>query len=72
MAKKRIFQLGLEPQYIAHVTQLWMDGQFDTDIRIRKARTEGLVVIELTDVALTDRLTKTIRIPHINIKDVNA
>lgn len=72
MAKKRIFQLGLEPQYIAHVTRLWMDGQFDTDIRIRKAKTEGLVVIELTDVALTDQLSKTLRIPHINVKEVNA
>lgn len=42
---KVIYQLGMEPQYAAHVILLWEEGKYPCDIRVRRAKTEGLIVI---------------------------
>lgn len=47
MAVKKVYQLGMEYQYAAHVLLLWEEGEYPCDLRVRRARTKGLIVIEL-------------------------
>ena len=51
MNKKKVYQLGMEPQYAAHVILLWNEGEFPCDIRIRRAKTAGLIVVEVEELA---------------------
>lgn len=44
---KKIYQLGMEPQYAAHVLLLWNEGEYPCDICVRRAKTVGLIIIEL-------------------------
>ena len=67
--KKKIYQLGLEAHLGAQVMMAWMEGKFDCDLRIRKARTPGLIVVELTDGNLVETIKK-ITDCRITIKEV--
>jgi len=56
MAVKKVYQLGMEYQYAAHVLLLWEEGEFPCDIRVRRARTEGLIVIELEELEQAEKI----------------
>lgn len=58
MGVKRIYQLGMEAQYAAHTLFLWNEGEYPCDIRIRRARTEGLIVVELEELELADKIQR--------------
>ena len=56
MNKKKIYQLGMEPQYAAHVILLWNEGEYPCDIRIRRAKTAGLIVVEVEELELANKI----------------
>lgn len=58
---RRIYQLGMETQYAAHVLMLWNEGEYPCDIRLRRAKTPGLVVVELEDLDLANKIVNAIR-----------
>lgn len=67
MNKKRIYQLGMEPQYAAHVLLLWNEGEYPGDIRVRRAKTAGLIVVEVEELA--DKIVNATRC-KVAIKEV--
>lgn len=69
MNKIRIYQLGMEPQYAAHVLLLWNEGEYPCDIRVRRAKTEGLIVIELDNLELANKIVNATRC-EVAIKEV--
>ena len=69
MNKIRIYQLGMEPQYAAHVLLLWNEGEYPCDIRVRRAKTEGLIVIELENLELANKIVNATRC-EVAIKEV--
>lgn len=56
MSKKKVYQLGMEPQYAAHVLLLWNEGEYPGDIRVRRAKTAGLIVIEIENLELANKI----------------
>ena len=56
MSKKKVYQLGMEPQYAAHVLLLWNEGKYPCDIRVRRAKTAGLIVIEIENLELANKI----------------
>lgn len=56
MAVKKVYQFGMEYQYAAHVLLLWEEGEYPCDLRVRRARTEGLIVIELEELELAAKI----------------
>lgn len=70
MGKKRIYQLGMETQYAAHVLMLWNEGEYPCDIRLRRAKTPGLVVIEIDDLELANKIVNATRC-KVAIKELN-
>jgi len=56
MSKITVYQLGMEPQYAAHVLLLWNEGEYPCDIRVRRARTVGLIVIEIDNLELANKI----------------
>lgn len=61
MSKKQVYQLGMEQQYAAHVLLLWNEGRYPCDIRVRRAKTDNLVVIEVDDLDLANEVANAIR-----------
>ena len=68
---KKLFQLGMEPQYAAHVLLLWNEGEYPCDIRVRRARTEGLIVIEIENLELANKIVNVTRC-QVAVKEVKA
>lgn len=68
---KKLFQLGMEPQYAAHVLLLWNEGEYPCDIRVRRARTEGLIVIEIDNLELVNKIVNATRC-QVAVKEVKA
>lgn len=68
---KVIYQLGMEPQYAAHVILLWDEGKYPCDIRVRRAKTEGLIVIEIEDMYLADKIVSVTRC-QVAVKEVKV
>ena len=68
---KKLFQLGMEPQYAAHVLLLWNEGEYLCDIRIRRAKTEGLIVIEIDNLELANEIVNATRC-QVAVKEVKA
>ena len=56
MAVKKVYQLGMEYQYAAHGRLLWEEGEYPCDLRVRRARTKGLIVIELEELELAAKI----------------
>lgn len=50
----KVYQLGLEASLAGQVMLAWTNGDYDCDLRIRKAKTPGLIVVELTDGRLVE------------------
>lgn len=61
MSKKQVYQLGMERQYAAHVLLLWNKGRYPCDIRVRRAKTDNMVVIEVDDLDLANEVANAIR-----------
>lgn len=72
MKKKRIFQLGMEPQYTAHVMMEWNEGEYPCDIRIRRAKAKGLVVVEIEDMELANKVANATGCHLVSVKEVDA
>lgn len=53
--------MGMEQQYAAHVLLLWNEGRYPCDIRVRRAKTDNLVVIEVDDLDLANEIANAIR-----------
>lgn len=53
---KKVYLLGMEPQYAAHVLLMWNEGEYPCDIRVRRAKTAGLIVVELDDLGLANKI----------------
>ncbi len=68
---KKLFQLGMEPQYAAHVLLLWNEGEYPCDIRIRRAKTEGLIVIEIDNLELANKIVNATRC-QVAVKEAKA
>ncbi len=69
MNKIKIYQLGMEPQYAAHVLLLWNEGEYPCDIRVRRAKTPGLIIIEIEDLDLANKIVDATRC-KVAIKEV--
>lgn len=69
MNKTTIYQLGMEPQYAAHVLLLWNEGEYPCDIRGRRAKTAGLIVIEIDNLELANKIVDATRC-RVAIKEV--
>lgn len=69
MNKTKVYQLGMEPQYAAHVLLLWNEGEYPCDIRVRRAMTPGLIVIEVDDLDLANKIVNATRC-KVAIKEV--
>jgi len=57
----RIYQLGMEARYAAYAMQQWIEEDMPCDITVRKAKTEGLIVVEVTDKSLADKILLAMR-----------
>lgn len=57
----KVYQLGMETQYAAHVLLLWDEGEYPCDLRVRRAKTPGLTVIELDNLELANKIVTAIR-----------
>lgn len=58
---KKIYQLGMEPQYAAHVLLMWNEGEYPCDICVRRAKTVGLIIIELDNLELANKIVTATR-----------
>ena len=67
MNKKKVYQLGMEPQYAAHVILLWNEGEYPCDIR--RAKTAGLIVVEVEELELANKIVNATRC-KVAIKEV--
>lgn len=70
-AVKRIYQLGMEYRYAAHVLLLWEEGEYPCDLRVRRARTEGLIVIEVENPELAAKIREATKC-KVAVKEVAA
>lgn len=68
---KKLFQLGMEHQYAAHVLMLWNEGEYPCDVRVRRAKTEGLIVIEIDNLELANKIVNATRC-KVAVKEVKA
>lgn len=60
MPQSKIYQLGMECRYAAFVMQQWIEEDMPCDITVKKAKTEGLIIVELTNAELANNiLTRT-------------
>lgn len=56
-----LYQIGMEVRYCAFLIQEWAERDLSCDIRIRKAKARGLVVIEVTDKSLAEYICNQVR-----------
>lgn len=68
---KKVYQLGMEAQYAAHVLLLWGEGEYPCDIRVRRAKTPGLIIIELENLELANKIVTATRY-RVAVKEVQA
>jgi hypothetical protein len=68
---KKVYQLGMEAQYAAHVLLLWGEGEYPCDIRVRRAKTPGLIIIELENLELANKIVTATRC-KVAVKEVQA
>lgn len=59
----------MEPQYAAHVLLLWYEGEYLCDIRVRRGKTPGLIVIEVEELNLANKIVNDTRC-KVAIKEV--
>ena len=64
----KLYQLGMEERYAAEVCFLWINNDKPCDLRMRAALTEGLIVVELTDTELANKILDKTKC-QVKIKD---
>lgn len=69
MNKRVIYQLGMEMRYAAHALILWNEGEYRCDVRIRRAKTEGLIIVEVESLKLANKIVGAIRC-KVAVKEV--
>ena len=69
MNQTTIYQLGMKPQYAAHVLLFWNEGEYPCDIRVRRAKTAGLIVIEIANLELANKIVNATHC-QVAIKEV--
>lgn len=69
--ENKLFQLLLSKDEAAEVARDWADRNIESDLRLRKAKTRGHIVIETKDVMFA----RNIQVWHpsckVNIKNIN-
>lgn len=69
--ENKLFQLLLPKDEAAEVARDWADRNIESDLRLRKAKTRGHIVIETKDVMFA----RNIQVWHpsckVNIKNIN-
>lgn len=69
--ENKLFQLLLPKDEAAEVARDWADRNIECDLRLRKAKTRGHIVIETKDVMFA----RNIQVWHpsckVNIKNIN-
>ena len=66
---KRIFQIGIENGYLSDVIATWQRSDCKTDIRLRKAKTPGLTVVETEDALFSTEITRICEC-KVNVKEI--
>lgn len=64
-----VFQLLLKGSAAASVINEWWEASIQADVRVRKAKTQGHVVLETTDPVFASHIIKLWRDTKINIKE---
>lgn len=69
--ENKLFQMLLKGSEVSAIVDDWVERNIECDLRLRKAKTKGHVVIETKDVLFA----RNIQICHpscqVNIKDLN-
>lgn len=68
---RTLYQLGMEPQYAAHVLLLWDEGEYPCDIRVRRAKTAGLIVVEIDNLELANKIANVTRC-KVAVKEIKV
>ena len=63
------FQLLIPADSSRSVIEEWMERGVQSDIRLRRARTRGCVVVETRDVMFAAFVQRGYRVLRVNIKD---
>lgn len=66
----KTYQLGMETRYAAFAMQQWIENDMPCDISVKKAKTEGLIIVEVTDTELANKILIKTRC-KVFIKDSN-
>lgn len=53
---EKIYQLGMEERYGALAISLWYEADKPCTLTFLKAKTEGLIIIELTNTELANKI----------------
>lgn len=61
-------QLLLRGEHAASVIERWWEHSYRVDVRLRKAKTSGCMVIETTDVMFASHITQWYGEVKVNIK----
>jgi hypothetical protein len=64
----KLYQLGLEERYGAEVLSIWMQEDRPCPLTIKAAKTEGLIVVELDNADLANKILLKTRC-KVHIKD---
>lgn len=67
---EKIYQLGMEERYGALAISLWYEADKPCTLTFLKAKTEGLIIIELTNTELANKILIKTRC-KVFIKDSN-
>ena len=66
----KTYQLGIEERYAAEICFLWIQAEKPCELKLRTAKTEGLIVVEVTDAELANKILIKTRC-KVFIKDSN-
>lgn len=68
--KNQLYQLLLAKDEVAAVVEDWAERGVESDLRLRKAKTKGHIVMETRDVIFASRIRQWHPSCKVNIKDL--
>lgn len=68
--ENKLYQLLLAKDEAAAVVEDWAERDVESDLRLRKAKTKGHIVIETRDVIFASRIRQWHPSCKVNIKDL--
>lgn len=68
--ENKLYQLLLAKDEAAAVVEDWAERSVESDLRLRKAKTKGHIVIETRDVIFASRIRQWHPSCKVNIKDL--